>query len=1644
VSDKIARVDEICERFEESLDQGSHPKLLDFLPSDPAIRAECFMELLRSELEYAYSRNESTPVEALRDKYSEFPDLVEGIVSDLKARHINYEKGDLIGGYQVQRELGKGQFGTVYLARDPNASEAGLCAIKVIRQGDIGELAKAQKAGDIPGVVRIRDFGQTGAAIYLVMDYIEGSDLRERIQKGGLSHAAVVRIMAQIASTVNQLHAKRLYHRDLKPANILIDDNDRPFVTDFGLSASMADILANPNESAGSLHYASPEQLITGDVDGRSDVWALGVILYEALTKGVRPFNSTDEVRLREQIKNAEYKSAQNVFPGSGNAVSKVLSDICDRCLRKDKDERISAAELESALLETLAAANPFKGLENFEAEDADRFCGRDDEIEKSWSLICGLFDRSVSGGGGIRLLGIIGPSGSGKSSLMHAGLHGQKLQRTSMPDGRKAKVISMTPGRKPLYNLARALLGGQPSLDAIDDLVPRLMPRVSKQAGGEAQLLWDGLERYFESSLGPNETCVLLLDQFEQMYTRCTNEDLSEMCNGIESSDETTESVIFLENLFHSAANRNGNLTVILTLRCDFLGAGETKQHIKLSRHITTDSNHVLVTDMGSEELCLAIRKPLEETGFQIDEVTELKILDEVSGCSSGLPLLQYALAQIWIGQCEGKTAADTYKDIGGVTGALTGKAQEVFGRLDENERRIAKRVFLNLIQLGEDGQPDSSRSAFVTELLGSDEPSRVMSVIERFAAKNVRLLTISSHDELTGEQTVRLTHEALLTRWDRLVAWRTESNNRDQLRFRRQLKLEIDQWKDEQDDRLLLRSPRLDRLREVAEQVGDDLNDSEVKFLAASIAQEDAEQEAERLQRERDKRISNILKALSAVLAVSLVAVIALGSHAFRRLRIDNSSAQFDQIVRHDDFAIDEAWEPLEQLRSLSSADAHDKEESLKTRFVETSEKLLTYGLGKDHPDALLVLDNIAAMRKHFPELQSIDHIDSIFAERVGITLFELKAPFANLDDLFQKNQLNIVGAGDASYLEPTRNALYPRRTTTTIESKGNIHVNARLKFDQPDGQFVIHLDSFEGKTKYQYLLRQSLRGTYLFFATLDRGNYRILREAKLKPVKRGQEFELTVTREANQIRFEFDHTPIFYYSDIFETEADSDGRLGFSFSEATGLLGLSVEKRSGAETPLAAADELFLAKNYKDAAIAYKKVSNATGSPSNVVVRFEAIAKLGMCQRRLDRLDDAESTLTKLWPPQEKTQAAEIEADRWQLVAGAELFGVYLEKQKPDIADTVLSQIQVSYNPSEIAKYWPDRIWDSLLTDISKLQGSPASLLKTDEPRSRALASMLKGQRQIGAPWGLRITTASLLRQSYAQLGKDEAQLQLVLELIDETVLHTDVYPTDLTIRSLLHDEAWLAIRCHTEDRGNRLAEAELHLRHFQNQVGPEYVAGVLMDRARIAAAREDYDEALQLIEDAQERFAKARYAPGRISAFLVEGFVLDHLGRTDEAKERFKKGYQYCVEAKENGYLKNFGVMNVYVLSSLSQDLKDEHITWMIDGAIAQDTTSGLLTSSIASLQRWLPFKEIMLRSFSLKSKRGREYAERIAMLDISPADSIGIQFVFDMYEMIRIQCFDKKEITPEKTKRYGSLQNAVWKPGRKSESRTLVF
>ncbi len=487
----------------------------------------------------------------------------------------------------------------------------------------------------------------------------------------------------------------------------------------------------------------------------------------------------------------------------------------------------------------------PFMGLAYFDEGDADLFFGREHLTTK---IATHLQQDHL-------LAVIVGASGSGKSSVVRAGL--VPLLKQSNP---RWQCHVITPTAHPLEALAATLTRDEEPVTATTTLIDRLArdPRSLRLAAERAM------------RQGGASHLLLVVDQFEELFTLCRDE---------------FEREAFIDNLLGAIASEaERQVSVVITLRADFYA--HCAQYPDLREALAKHQEYI--GPMTPEELRRAIEEPARRGGWEFEPGLVDLLLREVGDEPGALPLLSHALLETWKRRRERTLTLKGYEESGGVRGAIAKTAETVFHRLPPDEQRIARSIFLRLTELGE-GTQDTRRRAALSELVqrAENKPS-LDSVLKTLA--DARLITTGEGPALSGvEGTAEVAHEALIREWSRLREWLNQ--DREGLRLHRRVTEDAQEWeKLGRDPGALYRGARLAQANEWAASPANasELNALERTFLNASqefAEREEAEREA---QRQRELEAAKKLVASSQRLAEEEKKRAEEQSRAARQLRL------------------------------------------------------------------------------------------------------------------------------------------------------------------------------------------------------------------------------------------------------------------------------------------------------------------------------------------------------------------------------------------------------------------------------------------------------------------------------------------------------------------------------------------------------------------------------------------------------------------------------------------------------------------------------------------------------------------------------------------------------------------------------------
>jgi formylglycine-generating enzyme required for sulfatase activity len=657
------------------------------------------------------------------------------------ADRIEVTLGETVGRYQVRRLLGEGGMGQVYLARDVVLGRS--VALKIVGPGKSGGFqterflheARAIARLNHPHVVQLYDFGEYRGGLYLALEYVEGGTLRERAHHGSLGIDEVLRHARAIADGLAHAHALGVYHCDLKPSNVMIGKDGRVRVVDFGIARTGENAAGT---QSGTPDWMAPEQWTGAPATDRVDSWALGIVTAQLLT-GSHPLGDATDER-RDAARDAGRISAWRTDrPDVPAAVVELIS----RSLEHDPGQRPSAAEwarvLDTVILDGRGDAvvedGPYRGLAPFDEKHARFYFGRELEID---AFLERLRDTPH--------LPIVGPSGAGKSSFLHAGVIPRLRAREPWT------VISFRPGADPVGALARHVLAAI-NHDRRTEHRPSETQLKAQVQAFRAELLETPtlLAARLATIAHVNTGHVLLaVDQLEEAFTQGAPE---------------AERQHFLQMLLAAADDPLDPVRVVVTVRDDFVGKLAGLRSL------------FVVKKLGVDDVRRTITGPLARYDYQFDDAAVIDdLIAEVGSAeAANLPLLQFACRTLWDGRdvTRRRLLRATYRQMGGLAGALARHADHALTELSPDEHRTARQLLLQLVV-------GTTRRSVTRDQLVSVAGPQADAVLDRLLS--ARLLVQRNQND-NEAPFIEIAHESLVQAWAQLARWLDESREERRL---------------------------------------------------------------------------------------------------------------------------------------------------------------------------------------------------------------------------------------------------------------------------------------------------------------------------------------------------------------------------------------------------------------------------------------------------------------------------------------------------------------------------------------------------------------------------------------------------------------------------------------------------------------------------------------------------------------------------------------------------------------------------------------------------------------------------------------------------------------------------------------------
>ncbi len=647
-----------------------------------------------------------------------------------------------LGRYEIQRRLGSGGFGTVLLARDTELDR--LVAIKLPNPKRFADrkvvrsfMKEAKMAAKLrhQGIVTVFDVGWSGSIPFIVLEFVQGQTLAQFLRSEVWTYEFAARTLQHIAEALHHAHTEGFVHRDLKPQNILLDGEDHPRISDFGLAVKATDIAFASSHVIGTPRYMAPEQARGENhrIDRRTDIWGLGVILYQLLCR-THPFDHDDVGDAMRDIVRGKYVSPLEV----SEEIPHELARICTRCLSRRMSERYrSADELARELRlwlnpqpsgggapdrsATADALRPVsvvpRGLRSFKPEDGAFFQrllpGPRDRngLPLNLSFWINLLDQTDSEAT-VPIGLLYGPSGSGKSSFIRAGV---------------------IPLLNPTHQIVYVDATGTDLTARLDDAVANRFPDVTA-----LDSLADKIMQLRERSTGLDRTVnrqkvIVLIDQFEQWLSAADVTAEHPLVRALRQCDGgTVQCVLIVRDDFWLSISRFMNLMEIS------IADGENAMLID-----SFDADHArgVLCELGRSMNCLP-RNESEMTEGQRAFVR--RAIDELSRDGRLYPVRLTIFAELVRGH---PWNAATMDQLGGTQGIGVSYLDREVGRESTAARRVhsdaARRVLAELLPAVGDIKQSLVTRERLLEVSGYAESPRDFDSLMRLLNRELRLLT-------------------------------------------------------------------------------------------------------------------------------------------------------------------------------------------------------------------------------------------------------------------------------------------------------------------------------------------------------------------------------------------------------------------------------------------------------------------------------------------------------------------------------------------------------------------------------------------------------------------------------------------------------------------------------------------------------------------------------------------------------------------------------------------------------------------------------------------------------------------------------------------------------------------------------------
>jgi formylglycine-generating enzyme required for sulfatase activity len=639
--------------------------------------------------------------------------------------------------FRLQELIGHGGMGVVYRAQDTSLGRSVAVKFLASREPDPTVLgyfeteARTIAGLQHPNVVTVFRVGAVDGHPYIVSEHVVGRSLAQLPRP--LPWRRVLTLALGLARGLAAAHRQGILHRDIKPANALVTERGEVKLLDFGLAEridrSMSLRSIGTQTLAGTPRYMAPELLRGAPATRQSDLYSLGLTLYELCTGSLPPHALAQ--KLPDTVPPQPIASVES--PGEAPPpirpelhVDPDFAALIMRCLEPAPAERFASADLLCEALERFdlphaaapLAGNPYRGLAPFEAEHSALFFGRDADIRD----VLERLHRQP-------LVLVVGDPGVGKSSLCRAGVL-PRAAGEALDERRELSTITLWPGRRPLQALASALA----------PLLGRKEAELVAAITDNPAWLGQALREVFHGQRG----LLLFIDQLEELITLAGS----------------TQAAHFATVLGELALPSTG-VRVLMAVRSDYLTS------VCALPGLSSEAERALcfLHAMPPEGVREAVVGPARRRGvdFESEELIKALVASTSRGAGS-LPLLQFALAELWERRdlALGRITRTALSEMGGVAGALSRHADEVLSGLSSAEQQAARRLLVQLVTTG-GARVMRSEDELVSQ------PADVSRAALHALAKG-RLLHVHTEN---GRARYEIAHDALMVSWGTLRNW-------------------------------------------------------------------------------------------------------------------------------------------------------------------------------------------------------------------------------------------------------------------------------------------------------------------------------------------------------------------------------------------------------------------------------------------------------------------------------------------------------------------------------------------------------------------------------------------------------------------------------------------------------------------------------------------------------------------------------------------------------------------------------------------------------------------------------------------------------------------------------------------------------